>query len=269
MFFCFVRSWLRIFLHKKRENEPYGLDRKKSFCSWERFGKGSFVCSGWQLEFVLRLTECVRVSGGVNTCEGWPDLDSTRVTSSHLDRFRELSSLMLLLSREISIWLLRQMCLLLVWRGDLGTDPSWSAPRSRADINAGRYSFVGDEAQILIPSSTVSSQVGMTWGNQVPQFLQRAQGCARFQRRRIEICRKIVKSMLSNCSEMLVLGNVLDDPMFYGQWINLPRSITKWTKSCGKRLYRLIIYIHYTSEYKQYCHAGNTAKKNSFKTPTL
>ena len=41
----------------------------------------------------------------------------------------------------------------------------------------------------------------------------------------------------------------------------LARSITKWTKACGKRLSRLISYIHHTCEYKQYCHVGNTAKQ--------
>ena len=39
------------------------------------------------------------------------------------------------------------------------------------------------------------------------------------------------------------------------------RSITKWTKACDKRLNRLISYIHHTSEYKQYCHVGHTAKQ--------
>ena len=43
----------------------------------------------------------------------------------------------------------------------------------------------------------------------------------------------------------------------------LARSITKWTKACDKRLNRLISYIHHTSEYKQYCHVGNTAKQCS------
>ena len=44
--------------------------------------------------------------------------------------------------------------------------------------------------------------------------------------------------------------------------VNEPvRSITKWTKACDKRLNRLISYIHHTSEYKQYCHVGNTAKQ--------
>ena len=41
----------------------------------------------------------------------------------------------------------------------------------------------------------------------------------------------------------------------------LARSITKWTKACDKRLNRLISSIHHTSEYKQYCHVGNTAKQ--------
>ena len=41
----------------------------------------------------------------------------------------------------------------------------------------------------------------------------------------------------------------------------LARSITKWAKACDKRLNRLISYIHHTSEYKQYCHVGNTAKQ--------
>ena len=41
----------------------------------------------------------------------------------------------------------------------------------------------------------------------------------------------------------------------------LARSITKWTKACGKRLNRLISYIRHTCEYKQYCQVGNTAKQ--------
>ena len=39
------------------------------------------------------------------------------------------------------------------------------------------------------------------------------------------------------------------------------RSITQRTKARDKRLNRLISYIHHTSEYKQYCHVGNTAKQ--------
>ena len=41
----------------------------------------------------------------------------------------------------------------------------------------------------------------------------------------------------------------------------LARSITKWTKACDRRLNRLISYIHHTSQFKQYCHVGDTAKQ--------
>ena len=41
----------------------------------------------------------------------------------------------------------------------------------------------------------------------------------------------------------------------------LARSMKKWTKACDKRLSRLISYIHYTCDYKQYCYVGNTAKQ--------
>ena len=61
--------------------------------------------------------------------------------------------------------------------------------------------------------------------------------------------------------------------MFYLWSVNkFARSITKWTKTCDKRMNRLISYIHHTCEYKQYCHVGNTAKQcrlDCFKTPIL
>ena len=41
----------------------------------------------------------------------------------------------------------------------------------------------------------------------------------------------------------------------------LVRAVTKWTKACDKRLTRSISYIHHTSEYRQYCYAGNTAQQ--------
>ena len=40
----------------------------------------------------------------------------------------------------------------------------------------------------------------------------------------------------------------------------LARAVTKWTKACDKHLARLISYIHHTSEFKQYCHVGNTVQ---------
>ena len=77
---------------------------------------------------------------------------------------------------------------------------------------------------------------------------------------RIEICRRIVKSMFSNCLKCLYLARV-GRPDILWSVHKLARSITKWTKACDKRLNRLISYIHHTCEYKQYCCVGNTAKQ--------
>ena len=83
------------------------------------------------------------------------------------------------------------------------------------------------------------------------------------QRRRIEILGRIVKSMLSNCSEMLFLGTHWKTRYsMVSEQTNLHhRSENEWTKACDKRLSRLISNIHHTGKYKQYCHVGNTAKQ--------
>ena len=54
----------------------------------------------------------------------------------------------------------------------------------------------------------------------------------------------------------MCIWHALVDWIFYGQ----SRAITKWTNACDKRLTRLISYIRCTSDYKQYCHVGNTAQ---------
>ena len=41
------------------------------------------------------------------------------------------------------------------------------------------------------------------------------------QRRSYPICWRLVRSMLSNCSEMLETWQELDDLIFHGQWLNL------------------------------------------------
>ena len=67
--------------------------------------------------------------------------------------------------------------------------------------------------------------------------------------------------MLSNCSEMLLLGSYWKTQfdMVSEQICTIDHK--KWTKSCDKRFNRLISYVHHTCEYKQYCHVGNTAKQ--------
>ena len=75
-------------------------------------------------------------------------------------------------------------------------------------------------------------------------------------------------NLLENCNVYALkwfwnayIWHELDGPIFYGQWISLHDQSQKWTKACDKRLNRLISYDHHTSEYKQYCHVGNTAKQ--------
>ena len=45
---------------------------------------------------------------------------------------------------------------------------------------------------------------------------------------------------------------------------NLARTVTNWTGACDTHLTRLISYIHHTNNYRQYCHAGNTAQHCRF-----
>ena len=62
---------------------------------------------------------------------------------------------------------------------------------------------------------------------------------------------KVCSQIVLKCLYLARIGR----PDFLWSVNKLARSITKWTKACDKRLSRLISYIHYTSEYKQYCHA--------------
>ena len=67
---------------------------------------------------------------------------------------------------------------------------------------------------------------------------------------------------LSNtCSQIVLKCLYLGRPDILWSVNKLPRSITKWTKACDKRLNRLISFIHHTCEDKKYCYVGNTAKQ--------
>ena len=77
------------------------------------------------------------------------------------------------------------------------------------------------------------------------------------QRRRIEIRGRIVKSMLSDCSEMLILGT------YWKTWYSTVSEQTctidhTMDQSVWQTIISLISYI--TCDYKQCCHVGNTAK---------
>ena len=68
---------------------------------------------------------------------------------------------------------------------------------------------------------------------------------------------KVCSQIVLICSYLARIGR-LDIPWSVNK---LARLITKWTKACDKRLSLFISYIHHTSDYKQYCHVGNTAKQ--------
>ena len=68
---------------------------------------------------------------------------------------------------------------------------------------------------------------------------------------------KVCSQIILKCLYLARIGR----PDILWPMSKLARSITKWTKTCDKRLSRLISYIHHTSEYTQYCQVGNTAKQ--------
>ena len=73
----------------------------------------------------------------------------------------------------------------------------------------------------------------------------------------------IVKSLLSNRPEFLYLARI-DRPDIPWPVHKLARAVTKWTRACDRHLARLISHIHSTSDYRQYCHVGNTAQHCRF-----
>ena len=64
---------------------------------------------------------------------------------------------------------------------------------------------------------------------------------------------KVCSQFVLKCLYMARIGR----PDILWSVKKLACPITKWTKACDKRLNRMISYIHYTCEYKQYCHVEN------------
>ena len=65
--------------------------------------------------------------------------------------------------------------------------------------------------------------------------------------------RRIFCSLLTNCSEMSVFSSYWETWHFV-VCEQACACYNKWTKSCDKRLARLISYIHHTSEYRHFCY---------------
>ena len=84
-------------------------------------------------------------------------------------------------------------------------------------------------------------------------------GWSSIQAGRTRICWRSVRSLVTNCLAMLVLGT--NWTTWHPMVRQKPASIvTKWTKACDRRLARLISYIHHTNDLRQYFHVGNTAQ---------
>ena len=75
---------------------------------------------------------------------------------------------------------------------------------------------------------------------------------------------KSVGELSNTCSQIvlkcLYLARI-GRPVFFVVSKEARTFHNKRTKSCDKRLNRLISYIHHTSEYKQHCHVGNIGKQ--------
>ena len=108
------------------------------------------------------------------------------------------------------------------------------------------------------------------WNDIVSWQTRRLSNCTKFQLHSLMTIKSKKKSsnLLENClkyalklsSKCLYLARI-GRPDILWSVNKLARAITKWTKACDKRLNRLISYIHHTSEYKQYCHVGDTAQQ--------
>ena len=87
--------------------------------------------------------------------------------------------------------------------------------------------------------------------------------CHQFKKEELESVRE-----LSDVCSQIVLKYLyltrLGRPDIFWTFNKLAQSVTKWTRACDRRVTRLIAYIHHASNYKQYCHVGNTAQHCRF-----
>ena len=73
----------------------------------------------------------------------------------------------------------------------------------------------------------------------------------------LEIVKSSAHNMFKTCLYVARIGR----PDILWSVNKLARAVTKWTRACDKRSARLISSIHHPSEFKQYCHVGNTAEQ--------
>ena len=75
--------------------------------------------------------------------------------------------------------------------------------------------------------------------------------------KRWEICQTFCSQIVLKCVYLARIGR----PDILWSVNKLARSVRKWTRACDKRLARSISCIHDTSDYRQYCHVGNTSQQ--------
>ena len=68
---------------------------------------------------------------------------------------------------------------------------------------------------------------------------------------------KVSSQIVLKCLYLARIGR----PDIFWSVNKLARAVTKWTRACDRHLARLMSYIHYTSEFKQHCHVGHTARQ--------
>ena len=79
------------------------------------------------------------------------------------------------------------------------------------------------------------------------------------QRRRQgkENCQKVCSQIVLKCLYLSYIGR----PDILWSVNKLARAVKTWTRACDKRLALLISYMHFTSEFQQCCHVGNTGQQ--------
>ena len=84
--------------------------------------------------------------------------------------------------------------------------------------------------------------------------LQKGRGLESFLKFALKSCANVCSQTVLKCSYLERSGR----PDILWSVIKLARA---WTRGCGKRLARLISYIHHTHDYRQYCHVGNAVQQ--------
>ena len=82
-----------------------------------------------------------------------------------------------------------------------------------------------------------------------------------FKKEELEMVEELSKVCCQIVLKYQNLARIIGRPDILWSVNKLARAVTKWTRTCEKRVARSISYIHQTSEFEQHCHVGNTAQQ--------